>query len=187
MNNLHKTFFILLIASLFFSGCYTLLKHPTLNNDRQQRTDFDDIESVQFRSDCIECHSSSADYYNKTLPYGHYYGNKSDRWLFYYDSPWWVQPFYYGGSAPAASEGAANPRKFGRRGATNPDAPATVNTPAAPAPNSSSGTAAKRSDGSEQPTVKKEANEDKRRHARTEQGQSTQKEKASKRTRKKED
>lgn len=166
------------------SGCYTLLKHPTLQNDTRQRNNFDEVKPVQYRSDCIQCHTNSADYYNRTLSYGKYYHDRSDRWLFYYDSPWWVRPFYYGGSG--TMEGATqtvNPRKFGRRGISNPAAPAQTTGSATAAPAAGSGAVAKKNDSGNVETVKPAEKSSQRRNARGGTGKA--KSGTSKRTRKK--
>ncbi len=185
-----KIKYCLIITAIFslilMTGCYTLLKHPTLQNDSRQSNSFGEVEPVQYRSDCIQCHVSSEDYYNSTLSYGHYYQQSSDRWLFYYDSPWWVQPFYYGGSSATEGSGqTVNPRKFGRRGVTNTDAAAqTSGSAAAASAAGASSVAAKKKDTAENNAVKPAVETENRRHARSDSGNKS-KGSSSKRSRKK--
>ncbi|MCA9730561.1 hypothetical protein KC799_00430 [candidate division KSB1 bacterium] len=170
-----------LLIFLIFSGCYTLLKHPTLQNDQHRTNTLGEVEGIEYRSDCIQCHVSSSDYYNPTLSYGHYYNNSSDRWLYYYDSPWWVQPYYYGGSTMENGE-VTNPRNFGRRGVSTSDAPAAAN-PAAAAPPPSSGAVAKKGDTTQSSSTNTQVQKDNRRNEKGSEKSGTE----STRTRKKKD
>lgn len=178
MKKINFAVILFALFTMVLSGCYTLLKHPTLQNDQQRRNSLGEVENIEYRSDCIQCHVNSSDYYNESLSYGHYYNKSSSRWLYYYDSPWWVQPYYYGSSAGESNE-TPNPRQFGRRGVHTADTPAASN-PAANAPAPSTGAVAKKGDSS-QPSSSTKVQKDNRRPAKGSKKGTTSKE----RTRKK--
>ncbi len=107
----------LLVFSL--SGCYTLLKHPQVVYEDRQIRDAEMLSGkVGYQDDCIRCHQQPHDYYNASLPYGSYYRGRGVSWLYYYDSPWWSNPRYYGTGEPEQEQGLPNPRQFGRRHST---------------------------------------------------------------------
>ncbi len=106
------------LLPLFFllSGCYTLLKHPQVAFEDRRIRDAEMLRGqVSFQDDCIRCHQQPHDYYNASLPYGSYYRGRGVSWLYYYDSPWWSNPRYYGTNTVEEQEGVPNPRQFGRR------------------------------------------------------------------------
>ncbi len=149
--------------SLLFAGCYTLLKHPRVQNeDSAVFADSHDAQGVLPSDDCMRCHDAARSYYNETLPYGTYYRGRSRSWLYYYDTPWWSDPYYYGGAQMQADSSLPRPRDFGRRGqdaAMQPaqgGAGATHASPAARA-KTSGGSNATASDGNSKKPAKRSA------------------------------
>jgi hypothetical protein len=88
--------------SFLMSGCYTLLKHPEVENKDDARNIY--YSSVNFYDDCARCHNSSQDnyaldYYNYTETYNenhftgdNYIENPRNRFKDYYNIPWWFSP-----------------------------------------------------------------------------------------------
>ncbi len=114
---------VALAAVMAFAGCYTLLKHPRVQNESSALFEGNHAAEVLPSDDCLQCHDQSHSYYNPTLPYGTYYQGRSRDWLFYYDTPWWAEPYYYGGAIAQRDTTLPRPRQFGRRGRRG-DAPA---------------------------------------------------------------
>ena len=108
---------------LVLAGCYTLLQHPRVQNEASALYSEGHATEVLPSDDCLQCHDRPHEYYNPTLPYGTYYQGRSRAWLFYYDTPWWAEPYYYGGAIAQRDTTLPRPRQFGRRGRRG-DAPA---------------------------------------------------------------
>ena len=128
-----KTNFILVTTSLIvvfvLAGCYTLLKHPRLEVEPSTvHLEDNYANQVTSNDDCVRCHQQADDYYNATLPYGNYYDGRSRNWLYFYDSPWWAEPYYYGGAISEDAEELPSPRQFGRRH-SNPEGAPTGGQP----------------------------------------------------------
>ncbi len=67
-----KLIFILIL----FAGCYTVIKHPDVNEDL----------GYQYKSDCASCHSAfDISYLYEPLP-----SHVSSPWV-YYNIPWWIE------------------------------------------------------------------------------------------------
>lgn len=91
--NLIKSITIVLLMSLTFVGCYTIIKHPEIEKDGY-------TQRVKFYNDCISCHSeyelenfglslhsyTSSPYYNEPV---YIYTSP------YYTSPWWRDIYIY--------------------------------------------------------------------------------------------
>lgn len=115
------------ISLILLSGCYTVIMHPAVENERQS--------ADQLRANCIDCH---ADYHVYPYdPYDHFFGAdyywQNPRYGYYYGYPWWWDDYYwyyyfdpedpggypanprqesrpvYRGGAPARSTGAGTP------------------------------------------------------------------------------
>jgi hypothetical protein len=79
------------LAIIFFSaiGCYTILKHPTAEENNTSAGDY-------YQKDCVRCHTDYHEY-----PYGYFYGHYPDywwsspRWGQYYAYPWWWDNYWY--------------------------------------------------------------------------------------------
>jgi len=139
-----------LVGIFVFAGCYTLLKHPRLEVEPATVHLHDNAANhVASSDDCLRCHEQADDYYNETLPYSDYYGGRSRNWLYFYDSPWWAEPYYYGGAVTENAEELPSPRTFGRRHSNPQGAP--MGTQPAVAPSAGSGAT---------PVVAKRANSD---------------------------
>ena len=86
-----RKFFTLLIplciAILTLAGCYTILKHPEVQEN---------YTSTDYQHDCVRCHADYQEY-----PYGYFYGDYPDywwsapRWGHYYAYPWWWDNYWY--------------------------------------------------------------------------------------------
>jgi hypothetical protein len=75
------------IALFTIAGCYTILKHPAVQED---------YTAQDYQHDCVSCHSDYREY-----PYGYFYGDYPDywwstpRWGHYYAYPWWWDHYWY--------------------------------------------------------------------------------------------
>ncbi len=75
------------IILLSAAGCYTILKHPDVNEN---------YTSTDYQQDCVSCHQ---DYHS--YPYGYFYGTYPDYWWssprygHYYAYPWWWDYYWY--------------------------------------------------------------------------------------------
>jgi hypothetical protein len=92
----------LLAAAITSSGCYTIIRHPSVADDRDQAESSDSSPSYSHGEadhDCMRCHQDFA-----TYPYGYYYSYYPDyywtnpRWGDYYAYPWWWEDYWYGNS-----------------------------------------------------------------------------------------
>ncbi|MFQ6002956.1 MAG: hypothetical protein ACE5KJ_04345 [Candidatus Zixiibacteriota bacterium] len=78
---------VLIIVGVFVIGCYTLLTHPRVQGEEEERIEH---SGEYYREHCIDCHG---DYHS--YPYGYYYGFYPDyywsypSWGHYYAYPWW--------------------------------------------------------------------------------------------------
>lgn len=129
---------------LSVTGCYTILRHPTVAYEAPSGTDAYDYEpiAVQWRSDCVGCHTNYDLYHNPNSPYGYYSRHGYDRWSWYYDLPWWAdRSGYY----PAADENGElpDPRQFGRRGSSGRPTPQLAPPAAADPPPTGGGVLSK--------------------------------------------
>ena len=150
----------------FGTGCYTLLKHPAVEYEAPPEAEGADYDyeyepiAVQWRDDCVSCHTGAEVYYNPTSPFNYYYNHGYDRWIWYYDLPWWAdEAGYY--PEEEDSGGLPNPRRFGRRGRSGRSAPEVAPPAASNPPPSSGGVMSKRGAG-EQSVKKGDSNETKR-------------------------
>lgn len=77
---------VVLAGALGVSGCYTLLKHPRVNNAA--------YEEVQSTS-CTSCHyEDELWYYHHAPAHRTYPGPMADAWGFYYEMPWWYDAYW---------------------------------------------------------------------------------------------
>ncbi len=81
---------LLIIASIFLLGCYTVLTHPTVEGEEEEN-----YTGKYYRENCTDCHQDYHQY-----PYGYYYGYSPDyywespRWGHYYNYPWWWEWYW---------------------------------------------------------------------------------------------
>lgn len=93
-----------------------MLKHPRIAEEPVTvGADQPSHVTVAPRADCRSCHDTAHDFRNATLPYQSYYGGSGSRWLYYYETPWWVEPQYYSENAVAEDEELPSPRQYGKR------------------------------------------------------------------------
>ena len=134
-----------LLGVFVFAGCYTLLKHPRLEVEPATvHLHENSANHVASSDDCLRCHAQADDYYNETLPYSNYYDGRSRNWLYFYDSPWWAEPYYYGGAVAKDAEELPSPRTFGRRHSNPQGAPMGAQPAVAPTGSGATPVVAKR-------------------------------------------
>ena len=81
-NRFIWTGIITLIVGLSMVGCYTIIKHPVVEEE--------EYSAAYYHRHCVDCHEDYVEY-----PYGYYYGYYPDyywdypRWGKYYAYPWW--------------------------------------------------------------------------------------------------
>ena len=87
---MRKAFTLLIPLSIILLsavGCYTILKHPSVDEN---------YASSDYQHNCVSCHP---DYQN--YPYGYFYGDypnywwSTPRWGHYYAYPWWWDYYWY--------------------------------------------------------------------------------------------
>jgi hypothetical protein len=96
-----KMLFLTFILT-FFSGCYTVLQHPDIENVDENGTVL--YGEISYNDDCSKCHESKygdytydhdryIDYYNQEyyLTNGNNYDSRNN-WIGYYNVPWWYTP-----------------------------------------------------------------------------------------------
>jgi hypothetical protein len=132
----------------FSTGCYTLLKHPAVvyeADDSDYEYEYEPI-AVQWNDDCVSCHTGADVYYNPTSPYNYYYDRGYERWVWYYDLPWWSEQVSY---FPASEDSSKlpNPRRFGRRGSRGRGTTEIAPPAASTTPPSTAGAMSKRRSG----------------------------------------
>jgi hypothetical protein len=121
MNKFIPFLTVLTIIILSSAGCYTVLRHPAVEEDYSQS---------DYQVQCIDCHPDYHEY-----PYGYFYGDypgywwDSPRWGRYYAYPWWWDHYWFdnvryhyddydddGGLSPRSSSG----KKVERRNTLRP-------------------------------------------------------------------
>ncbi len=112
---------LLLMGISLVAGCYTMVKHPVI----QDQEDPDLHYNVYFSNDCSSCHSVPLARSRPNLNYI----NNSPRWSFFYQHPWWQREVFY-------QYGDAYPDS----GDTNGGLPNTSARPRFPGANSGNGT-----------------------------------------------
>jgi hypothetical protein len=87
---------------IFISGCYTVLKHPEIENKDDAGNVY--YGKVAFQDDCTKCHNSRygeytydfdrySDYYNEGYLLNNDYNYEPrNNWIGYYNIPWWYRP-----------------------------------------------------------------------------------------------
>jgi len=84
---------LLIIVGVFAIGCYTVLTHPRVQGEEEERIEH---TGAYYREHCTDCH---VDYHS--YPYGYYYGFYPDyywsypRWGRYYAYPWWWDRYWW--------------------------------------------------------------------------------------------
>lgn len=84
---------LLIIVGVFAIGCYTVLMHPRVQGEEEERIEH---SGEYYREHCTDCH---VDYHS--YPYGYYYGYYPDyywsspRWGHYYAYPWWWDRYWW--------------------------------------------------------------------------------------------
>ena len=111
----------LLVAGLIFFmisilGCYTMLHHPMIVETTEAEDDHPEPMEVDHRQDCMQCHQSP---HQRSFIYGYYdfYHEPgwSPGWQYFYDTPWWMNDFYYSSSQGNDENNVPRPTDFGRR------------------------------------------------------------------------
>ncbi len=78
-----KLKYLLVLVFVFGQiSCYTMLKHPNIENSASHY----EFSDVQVADDCSSCHSASAYSYSPVLPKG---SVNDPNWLFFSQSAWW--------------------------------------------------------------------------------------------------
>jgi hypothetical protein len=99
---------------ILLSGCYTVIKHPNVNFADSSGEIY--TSHISYKSNCVECHSSSAMIYFYNLVPAHV----SSPWS-YYNTPWWL--WWSGSPVDTVQVGSeASPersREFGSHRATS--------------------------------------------------------------------
>ncbi len=84
---------MLIIVGVCGMGCYTVLMHPRVQGEEEDRIEH---TGEYYRQHCTDCHG---DYHS--YPYGYYYESYPDyywsspRWGYYYAYPWWWDRYWW--------------------------------------------------------------------------------------------
>lgn len=99
---------LILALALLFSGCYTLLRHPSSHGDSYAQGS---------GQGCSQCHSESEEAMVEYAPWVNYYAHSSWPWINYYGSPWWQdEAWVLGPDDPDASGDAGSGEGTGPSG-----------------------------------------------------------------------
>jgi hypothetical protein len=138
---------LLLILGVTLAGCYTLLRHPTVLEERSDSTGYDHASGYA----CTDCHNNLYDhhwdhrwsggyglwggYWGGFYPYRYY---PSSPWSRYYWEPWWSgwggwyynpPPYSPGTPAPEPPDRPQTRRALPPSPSGNPAPPPTMNPP----------------------------------------------------------
>jgi hypothetical protein len=103
---------LITIIGLSIAGCYTMLSHPAVIEDRVNSEDntytADEQTEIDYSYDCLQCHSAQNQvfihrFYNHYAEpdesLNNYYWDSAPRAQYFYSSPWWLSDYYHSGAA----------------------------------------------------------------------------------------
>lgn len=129
-----KKFLIILIFA-WFAGCYTVIKHPSISYTDSSGGVY--TSHVYYRSNCVDCHSSSElSYFYSFIP-----AHNLSPWA-YYNIPWWFQwsnNLTDTGQATTNASSAEGVRNFGVHRNSNVEGGAFSAPPPTRSPSNSGG------------------------------------------------
>lgn len=102
-----KHAFLVVFLFLFLNGCYTVLKHPPVQDPENPEYSY----LIDYSDNCADCHANRAPIMSPArqtllLPRTNYiYENQ--RWEYFYQFPWWTRPMF-SGAATAGSGGSGS-------------------------------------------------------------------------------
>lgn len=109
----HPLPILFLAAALVGTGCYTMLRHPVVD----QLADDDGTSRA-----CVDCHAE-ADLYHEIGVYDyHWYRFYPAPWAAYYEPPWWYDDYWFsqGPSQPGMPVETRERHLWSREGSSGP-------------------------------------------------------------------
>jgi hypothetical protein len=82
----HPMVILTLAAALSGAGCYTMLRHPEVQDLATEEGD---------RKSCADCHSDAEFYHDVTYGDASWYSTYPEPWAAYYEYPWWYDDYWY--------------------------------------------------------------------------------------------
>jgi len=85
---------LFLVFFFAITGCYTVIKHPGVEDAEHSQYN----RQVYFSDNCMDCHQNDP---GVAVPVNHpylprlNYIQKSERWNYFYQNPWWYRDIFY--------------------------------------------------------------------------------------------